>query len=705
MNSNDISNLSYKELQALALRYRVPGNIKKKLLVKVLQAAKGGNENEVGRLLQDLKQNRKRKVRKVKIRKLGLTSTPLHSPDYGMADDYYCPQQQPPYQWVGAEEEIASRDEDNKIPHYEEFKQFLLKRIQREFQTYDANNNQIQDSTVVDLRTATVSSDMQKVPLDISNYTKSNIVAVNNVDTSIYQPNDNVEYQTLEDTNSNIQGSILLKKMLQAPVGANLGEIASPVLGRFWTMEQYQSNTLLDNSDTLTAESDNQDNEENLENNTECYGFLNGIKGEYFLNEPTFVKSVEEIGQQISNVLTNENINQYKYPNTNIDMHQVYENWTITNVMDATGNSYATSDVQPTKVFQTMYCDNIISDSLNKPINDENLTCQYRMTETVHPYNSNQNLLNLNPSEENQYCETNIISNDQSNCNNSYYLQNLIKCSTETTGEYLQYTHSFSNANIDQETYTSTTSQTFSNNNHYNTNLPYEYSCSHNNQSTIPLSENLGQSEQNCNSIIQTESNNHIPVITDKIQTNGILDPFWPKRISKMPPDSILENILNFISNKRIDLSKLDQTSCVYCYIAPIVTHTPVSSSISCSQKEKFVAEYRQHSFSPYWLLYNDTSCGMRMANLQTNIREAMIEESRPLHSPLSNNESDLRESVAESEDSITEVWTRNYTNYETPAEKDVNICEDLNVEVTDCLFSVINTEPLVSQVNDLSKN
>ena len=65
-----------------------------------MQAAKGGNENEVGRLLQDLKQNRKRKVRKVKIRKLGLTSTPLHSPDYGMADDYYCPQQQPPYQWV-----------------------------------------------------------------------------------------------------------------------------------------------------------------------------------------------------------------------------------------------------------------------------------------------------------------------------------------------------------------------------------------------------------------------------------------------------------------------------------------------------------------------------------------------------------------------------------------------------------------------------
>ncbi|KAK9309763.1 hypothetical protein QLX08_000743 [Tetragonisca angustula] len=708
MNGNDISSLSYKELQALALRYRVPGNIKKKLLVKVLQAAKGGNENEVGRLLQDLKQNRKRKVRKVKAGKLALTSTPLHSPDYAMADDYYCPQQQPPYQWVGAEEEITNRDDDNRIPHYEEFKQFLIKRIQREFQTYDANNNQIQDSTIVDLRTATISSDVQKGSLDISDYSKSNIVPVNNVDSSIYQPNDNVEYQTLED--SNVQGPILLKKMLQAPVGANLGEIASPVFGRFLSVEQYQSNNLLDNSDTLTAESDNQDNEEILENNTECYGLLSGIKGEYFLNEPTFVKNVEEIGQQISNVLTNENVSQYKYPNTNVVMHQDYENWTITNVMNASDNNCPTSDVQSSKIFQTMYYDNIGSDALNKPINDESLTCQYRMAETVHPYNSNQNLLNLDPLDDNQYCDTNIMPQVQSDCNNTYYLQNLIKCSTETTGEYLQYMHSFSNANTDQETYGST-AQTFSNNN-YSSNLSHEYSCSHNNQGTIPLSENVGQPEQN--SIVQTESNVHRDMsnMSEKLQTSEILDPFWPKKNSKMPSDSFLENILNFINTKRIDLSKLDQTSCVYCYIAPIVTHTPVSSSVTCSQKKKFVAEYRQHSFSPCWLLYNDTSSGMRMANLQTKIRETM-DESRILYTPMSNSNSDIRESVpddakseiAESEDSISEVWPNNYSNYEMTAEKDVNICEDLKIEVSDCLFSVINTEPLDSQTDDSSKN
>lgn len=708
MNGNDISRLSYKELQALALRYRVPGNIKKKLLVKVLQAAKGGNENEVGRLLQDLKQTRKKKVRKIQVGKLGLTSTPLHSPDYVMADDYYCPQQQPPYQWVGAEEEIASRDDDDhKIPHYEEFKQFLLKRIQREFQTYDTNNNEIQDSTIVDLRTVPVSSDVQKIPLNASNYIKSNIIAVNNTDSFVYQPNDNVEYQTLEDTNNNVQGSILLKKMLQAPVGANLGEIASPVLGsyRFWSMEQYQSNNLLDNSDTLTAESDNQDNEENLETNAECYGLLSSIKGEYFLNEPTFVKSVAEIGQQISNVLTHENNNEYRYPTTNIGMQQEYENWTITNVMEATDNN-CVSDVQSSKVFQPIYYDNIETDTMNKPENDGNLMQQYRVTENIHSYSSNQNLLGLNATEENQYYDTNIIPDVQSDCTNTYYLQNLIKGSTETNVEYLQNTHSFTNANIDQDTYTSTISQTFSNNNCYNSDLQYKYSCSHNNQESIPLPGHLEQCQQNGNST-QTESNIEKNVLstTEKVQTNGVLDPFWPKKLSKISADSILENILNFINTKHIDFSKLEQTSCVYCYIAPIVTHTPVSTNISCSQKEKFVAEYRQHSFSPYWLLYNDTSCGMRMANLQTKFEDTMVENSRLLYTPSSNSNSDLKDSVEENEDSITDVWSNNYANYETTAEKDTHICDDLNVEVSDCLLSVINTDRLVDQTDNVSKS
>lgn len=81
--------------------------LQKKVLVKVLQAARSGNDAEFCRLLQELRKTRKRKTRKSKDSKLGVTSTPLHSPDYIMADDdYYCqqqqqqPQQQSPYQWV-----------------------------------------------------------------------------------------------------------------------------------------------------------------------------------------------------------------------------------------------------------------------------------------------------------------------------------------------------------------------------------------------------------------------------------------------------------------------------------------------------------------------------------------------------------------------------------------------------------------------------
>ncbi|XP_017889345.1 rho GTPase-activating protein gacZ-like [Ceratina calcarata] len=685
MNSKDISKLSYKELQALALQYRVPGNIKKKLLVKVIQAAKVGNGNEVSRLLQDFKQNRKRKVRKVKIKKLGLTSTPLHNSDSVMTDDYYCSQQQPPCQWVGAEEEIANKDDDSRITQYEEFKQFLLKRMQRDnFHSYDANNNDTNNSTILYVRTPSVSSE-QKDALETCSHPRCHVIAVNDTESFVYQSNENVEYQTLGDTNNNVQGPILLKKMLQAPVGANLGEIASPVFGnyKFWTMEHDQaSNNILDDSDTLSAVSDNGDNEENLENNAEYYGFLNSVKGEYFLNEPTFAKNtaLEKIGQ-FSNVLTNENANQCKYYATNNDINQEYETWTVANVMATTDNNGATSDFQP-KMFQNVYCDNVGPDTLHNPVSDDHLSCQYKVAEVTDSYNANQNILTLHPSEENQYYERNLIPNVLPDCQSTYYVPD-----TETNVEYVPETQSNVNANQNP-----VVPQTFANYNQYNSDLSYEYSYSQSNLKNIPLSGNPEQFDQNCNAV-QIEHNNqrNMPNVSEKAQVNGVLDPFWP---NKHPRSPYLENMLNLISNKRIDLSKVDQTSCVYCYVAPIVTHTSVSSNSTCSQKEKFVAEYRQHSFSPNWLLYNDTSYGLRMANLQAKIQE----ESRIIDAQMSTNNSDLRES-AEGSTSMSEVWTHNYED------KDVNMGEDLNTTVTDCLFSVINTDPLVSHATNFSKN
>ena len=93
------------------------------------------------------------------------------------------------------------------------------------------------------------------------------------------------------------------------------------------------------------------------------------------------------------------------------------------------------------------------------------------------------------------------------------------------------------------------------------------------------------------------------------------------------------------------------------------------------------------------------------MANLQSKFEETVVEDSRVLYTPSSNSNSDLKDSIEENEDSITDVWSHNYANYETTTEKDAHICEDLNVEVTDCLFSVINTEPLINQVDNISKS
>lgn len=77
---------------------------------------------------------------------------------------------------------------------------------------------------------------------------------------------------------------------------------------------------------------------------------------------------------------------------------------------------------------------------------------------------------------------------------------------------------------------------------------------------------------------------------------------------------------------------------------------------------------------------------------------ESVVTETPVLHASGLNNNPDLRESIEENEDSISVAWAQNYTNYESVAEKDTNVGDDLNVEVTDCLFSAINTEALVTQ-------
>ncbi|KAK2582967.1 hypothetical protein KPH14_009021 [Odynerus spinipes] len=694
MNSNDISRLSYKELQALAVKYRVPGNIKKELLIKILRAAKSRDDGEVDRMLHDLKQTRKRRTRKSKSEKLGITSTPIQSPDNVMADDYYHSQQrqqqqQSPYQWVGAEEEIISR-EDDKIPHYEEFKQFLLRKIQREFQTYNTNHNSQHESAIVDLRTAASSSTARSFPIDIVNCSKSNLIAVNESNSCVYPFANHIQYHHLQkDSSKSTCGSILLKKMLQAPVGTNLGELAAPVFGdyRVWSVEQYHSDDILDNSDTLTADSEDNDNEDNLVINTDCYGVLNNVRDEYLLNDANFVKNVQDI-DQMSNVLTDQNNNQYRYSYANNDVRQNYQTWTISNVMDPLDDSYIDPDISTSKVLHAIYLDNPVTNAGN-----DNTNYRYRIAENI--YNTNQNVVNVNSSEDPLYMSSNIMSNVQStSIDQPYFENNNNNKHVSESREYFQTIGPAAGTNLTQDV--PILNQAFSNNVQCNPEASYQYSHSRENQqSYVAMSQSL--ESQQSNSVVTSQDINACKEsVPERVQSysDGVLSPFWPKWSYKKLPENNLENILNFNISKTIDYTKIDQTSCIYCYTAPIVTHKAVLSTDVCSQKIKLVAEQRHHSFSPYWLLYNDSSAGTRMANVQNNANECNEEQVWMIHgTSMSNNNTNVKDSIDESEDSINDVWMNDYSKYRTPLQKDVNSCESITTEVSDSLFSTIRTE------------
>ncbi|KAL0108943.1 hypothetical protein PUN28_014211 [Cardiocondyla obscurior] len=655
----DIAQLSYKELQALALRYRVPGNIKKKILVKVLQAAKNGNDAEFSRLLHDLKKNRKRKTRKSKDSKLGVTSTPLHSPDYIMADeDYYCqPQQQQlqqqssPYQWyfpflqIGAEEEIVSKEDDPKIPHYEEFKQFLLKRIQREFQGCDNNNNQVEDLNVVDLRTSSMSPNLQTVSLVESNYSKANLI--NNMDSLVISSNDRSNYQILKEPEEGQQGSFLLKRMLQAPVGANLGEIASSL---FW------ASNFLDNSDTLTAESENNENEDQLEANTnEYYNLLKNSKGEFLLNEANLMP------HQVSNVPADEN--QYRFSNDTSNRPN-YQNWTITSVMEMPNSELH----QSSKVFHTIYYNNT-DPAVTVANSDNNPVYQYQ-TDTA--CNGEQNFLNFETQDVNYATGTDVATSDSSDI---YYLPNFDKHNEDTSTGYFRNVDTFEQNNMQQNTYPN--------------DQQYQYLYPRIAQETNNLLNERYEQPQNnlVEKVIENNINQEIDTRNLQRPANDTLEAFWPKWSTE--PNNNLENILNYHIPKQVDYSKLSQTSCVYCYAAPIVSQRSNLSNNSCSIERRYTAEYRQHSFSPYWMLYNDTSQGMRM----TNLHNTLLEQSMSTHATIFSND-DLKETTNNAP--INDVWMNQY--------EPSSIADD--IQVSDSLFYSVVTDRIddISDMSDMAK-
>lgn len=157
------------------------------------------------------------------------------------------------------------------------------------------------------------------------------------------------------------------------------------------------------------------------------------------------------------------------------------------------------------------------------------------------------------------------------------------------------------------------------------------------------------------------------------------MEPFWPKWTAET--NNNLENILNYHVSKQVDYSKLSQTSCVYCYVAPIVSQrSSLTNNGHCSVERRYTAEQRQHSFSPYWMLYNDASQGMRMTNIPS---DSFVQHTTTttMHTTTTVPGNDiLKEIVGDvPEAPINDVWMNQYESS--------SISDDITVPISDSLF------------------
>ncbi|XP_011296780.1 uncharacterized protein [Fopius arisanus] len=260
-----LEGLSYKQLQALAIRYKVPGNIRKNLLIKVLEAVREGNDLEVNKILRELHQTRKKRVKK-STKQLGklvkLKPITSYGPEFNKDIRFAVNVSQPPPGWVinTGEEETATRDlngEENRaqIPIYPEFNQFLGGGIQDDYcyHTNAVGNPERSTSPgIVDLR-INPRRICEWNEIDIPRRRRFTDFAHHETSAIDYKHYNGIEPSHLIQYES----PRLLKKMLQAPAGVNLKQLVS-------YEQSYDiptmNNEVFDDSDTLTADSDINDN-------------------------------------------------------------------------------------------------------------------------------------------------------------------------------------------------------------------------------------------------------------------------------------------------------------------------------------------------------------------------------------------------------------------------------------------------------------
>ncbi|XP_034948468.1 GATA zinc finger domain-containing protein 14-like isoform X2 [Chelonus insularis] len=580
MNKSEFAGLSYKELQAIASEYHVPGNIKKKILIKVLDAIKAGNDLEVAKLLSDVQNTRKKRTKKLKPNKSmeKPIASSSHFSNYP-AENYLLQPQNIPT----SSEERVTKDDKLFVPNYADFRQFFMRSgYQNDIKL---NERSYMNPSVVDLRVAEASL-VQAIPLDL--HRGKNLFMAPEQDIS------NVNYQII-DTDNNFQTPLILKKMLQAPMGVNLKEIASSDgMCKIISKEENVSNNFMDDSDTLTAESETNENDD-VDNNDNYFCIINNEKNSFNLHSNVGLQDgINEVNSNGNFMGDNENQyrviyqseNQYqKWPDSNsLHQHQLFPN---------------------TEMYQNFYFDNLQA-------NKNNTQNPYDFINNQVPYDINQ--IVSNPS------DTYYNENSFPQLNNHIYHNNYNQKDNDIDHGY--YPQCLQDNKDFLPGFNSTQSNSFGNlMENEGSNRSGGYYLGYENATEFAGNNHL----INTNLVNNTNTNGNHCNNVDKFMLNQSKDclgeywPHWTQSNTELSAfretNQHLENVLNLHDPTKVDTTKIQQTSSVYCYAAPVVSPKPLTDLAKvCSQQKRFIAEARRNYFSKYQM-YNDSSTGRNMAN------------------------------------------------------------------------------------------
>lgn len=575
--------------------------------------------------------------------------------------------------------------QNNLLNHEDQLQKFLLGRMhhykaldyhtpqQRKRKHYelDNNENKSDNSSIIDLR---ISSDKKISPrkstLELLNLKKKIELPKKYNKNSLFPGGDMMKNcQTISE---NVRRTMLLKKMLQAPAGTNLKNIAN--IDNFYRFIVANKNlsdknfysTPSNNSDTLTADSESNTDEHPQWNQTYYLQEKNRANP---MNMPDVKFPLLDINQ--SNLIKNQynnpgySMNQsegnnpgYNYNHLesqdwkNLYQNDVQENckkW-LTNTMDVTNEINPMSNMTSNKNLNMIYSTMYSPQQSNNNIPDTN--CYSTLVHQDNQQEYLQNLQTISNQERvrvertpGEFCAGYIHQNYQEN-------NNIIQDKNDAAKDqrFYQYNQEVWSAGNGQEDVGAadniwgTSGYNFNGNGYdndcyignnqdgYYQGNDFEGNLSGQQQG---LMESTGSSENTLNSIDSSSFLNGYYFIfgliiigvfefllIDFFYFSDVLKPYWPRRI--MPARNVqdvtssnsqIEHILNLRHAMEVDDSKLNQTSATYCYSAPILTPGPSSSS-NCSQKIRLIAETRKHLFTTQYLLYNDSSTGLNLSNI-----------------------------------------------------------------------------------------